>query len=122
MFWLQCITVNRKSSTVQVQVYMYHPACSGVGGVYFTTDMRHMLYGDDGSKSRLSITDCHQATGPWPKPHSLSCYGNTTLKKRFFSPNGRKLMDRCQSLAELLESIYSETRGCVHVNDYVSYR
>lgn len=27
-----------------------------VGGGYFTTDTRHMLYGDDGSETRLSIT------------------------------------------------------------------
>lgn len=27
-----------------------------VGGGYFTTDTRHILYGDDGSETRLSIT------------------------------------------------------------------
>lgn len=51
-------------------------------GGYFTTDTRHMLYGDDGSGTRLSITGRPQSTGPWPIPHPLSACGDTTEKMK----------------------------------------
>lgn len=58
-------------------------------GRYFTTDIRHMLYGDDGSETRLSITGHPQSTGPWPIPHLLSACGETTGKMEGLFPNRR---------------------------------
>lgn len=60
-----------------------------MGGGSFTTDTRHMLYGDDGSETRLSITGRLQSTGPWPIPHPLSGYGDTTGKMKVLFPNRR---------------------------------
>lgn len=61
-----------------------------MGGGYFTADTRHMLYGDDGPETRLSITGRPQSTGPRPIPHPLSGCGDTTgkMKGLFFPPTG----------------------------------
>lgn len=70
-------------------LYLEHAQCVRVGGGYFTTDTRHMLYGDDGSETRLSITDLPQSMGPCPIPHPLSSCGDAIGKIKWHFPNRR---------------------------------
>lgn len=74
-----------------------------------------MLYSDDGSKTRLSITGRPQSAGPRPIPHSLSGCEDTTGKMKGLFLNQRlhwKRMDRCERLENVCcehSSLWDET-------------
>lgn len=98
-----------------------------MGGGYFTADTRHMLYGDDGSETRLSITGRPQSTGPRPIPHPLSGCGDTTGKmKGLFFPKGDYIKNVWTDVRvwESCCSVHCErtrSQECPLVNDKIGY-